>query len=518
MKLLIVRVFPLLLAVLGLSDAVSAQSHFTRTNPAGPYAVGFRVVEQYDRSRGYRGATDPYSGQATEGERARPLQTLIWYPAEKGTGSAVRAEDYLRLGATADDFGHTPAERARLEAVYISSRVQALSPERAKSELAALMLAYQDARPTTGSFPVVIYAPSYRADAAENADLCEYLASHGYVVIASPSIGQTPRGMTDDLEGAEAQVGDIEFLIGYAHGLPQADTRRLAVIGYSWGGLANVMAAAKDSRILALVALDGSVRTYPAVIEQSRYLTPARVTAPLLYVAATPKQVEDLSPDVNAETSFLNRLKYADLYRVTLAPYVHANFSVMGQRYMADDAYGNYNKDELSSANGWLERFVRNFLDGYLKGDAAGRAFLNTPGDQIGAPPHLLTTYVAKAQGASPTRDSFAVELARQGFDQASAVYARFKQRDSSFALSEGEVNAWGYRLMRAGNVKASLAILRLNAELHGDSWNAFDSLGEAYAKAGDKPMAVESFRKSLAMNPTNTNAVAWLKQLGAKP
>ena len=208
-----------------------------------------------------RDRTDPYTGQATKGERARPIQTLIWYPAEKGTGSAMHAEDYLRLGATADDFGHAPAERARLEAAYVSGRVSALPPARAKAELAAAMLAYRDATPTAGSFPVVIYAPSYRADAFENADLCEFLASHGYVVIGSPSVGQTPGGMTDDLEGALTQMGDIQYLIGYAHGVPQADIHRLAVIGYSWGGLANVMAAAKDSRILALVSLDGSVRT-----------------------------------------------------------------------------------------------------------------------------------------------------------------------------------------------------------------------------------------------------------------
>jgi dienelactone hydrolase len=512
------RVLALLLAVLGFSGAVSAQSHLTRHNPSGPRAVGLRVVEQYDRSRGYRGVTDPFTGQATKGERARPIQTLIWYPAEKGTGSAMRAEVYLRLGATADDPDHVPAERVRLESTYVRSRVNALTAARAKAELSAPMLAYRDATPAVGRFPVVIYAPSYRADASENADLCEYLASHGYLVISSPSEGQTPGGMTDDLEGAEAQVGDIEFLIGYAHGLPQADMHRLAVIGYSWGGLANVMAAAKDSRILALVALDGSVRTYPAVIEQSRYLTPARVTAPLLYVAAAPKQVEDLLPDVNAETSLLNRLRYADVYRITLAPYVHANFSVMGQRFMPDGAYRDYNKDELSVANDWLEQYVRHFLDGYLKGDAAGRAFLDTPGDKVGAPSHVLTTYAVKSQSPPPTRDAFAAELARQGFDRASAVYATFKQRDASFALRESEVNAWGYKLMRAGALTSSVEILRLNAELHGDSWNAFDSLGEAYAQVGNKAMAVDSFRKSLAMNPNNTNAVTWLKQLTAAP
>ena len=81
----------LLLVILGTPHAVSAQSHLTRTNPAGAHAVGLRIVEQYDRSRGYRGVTDPYTGQATTGERARPIQTFIWYTAEKGTGSLLHA-------------------------------------------------------------------------------------------------------------------------------------------------------------------------------------------------------------------------------------------------------------------------------------------------------------------------------------------------------------------------------------------------------------------------------------------
>ena len=40
----------------------------------GPYAVGFKVIEQYDRSRTWRLATDAL-GKPTQGERARPLQT-----------------------------------------------------------------------------------------------------------------------------------------------------------------------------------------------------------------------------------------------------------------------------------------------------------------------------------------------------------------------------------------------------------------------------------------------------------
>ena len=513
------RRFLLMIALLIAPSMASAQSHFTRTNPPGPHPVGLRVVEQYDLSRGYRGATNPYTGKATSGERARPIQTLTWYPAEKGTGRATTAGDYLRLGGTSDDFPATSAERARLEASYVDGRVGALTPDRARAELAAPMLARRDAAESPGKFPVVIYAPSYRAPAFENADLCEYLASQGYVVIASPSTGQSLDGMKDDLEGVETQVGDIQYLIGYAHSLPQADTDHLAVMGYSWGGLANVMAAAKDPRIDALVSLDGSVRSYPDVIEQSRFLTPDRITVPMLYVAATPRQMEDLPADMNQERSFLNKMKYADLYRVTLAPYVHSNFSVtLGQRFLAESGYGNYDKDELSVANGWLETYVRHFLDGYLKSDAAGRAFLNIPAAQTGAPAHLLTVRKTNAQGFPPTRAAFAAELARKGFEQASAIYQALHKREPAFALSDGELTAWGYKLLGGGEVRSSIAILRLNAELHADSWNAFDSLGEAYAKDGNRALATEAYRKSLALNPGNTNAVVQLSRLGVKP
>lgn len=513
----IVRILFLLLALLGAPSMAAADSNFKRINPPGQYAVGLRVVEQYDFARGYRGATDPLTGKPVTGERARPIQTLIWYPAAKGSGRDVTVEDYVKLGATADDFERPPAERAALEAKFVRARVAVLSPERAKAELAAPMRARRDAMAAAGKFPVVIYAPSFNAEAYENADLCEYLASQGYLVIASPSFGQASRGMTTELEGVETQVGDIEFLIGYAHGLPQADISRLAVAGYSWGGLANVMAAAKDSRIDALVALDGSVRYWPETIKQSRFLTPARVTAPMLYVAAAPKPVEEQAADVNRDTSFLAKMKYADLYKVTLYPYVHSNFSVMFDQRLAAE-YGDYDKDELSVANGWVETYVRRFLDAYLRGDAAARAFLDTPVAKTGAPRHLFTLDVAKAQGAPPTQAAFAAELNRVGFDKAQATYQAFRSRDGDFAIDETEMNRWGYQLLGNGDTGAAVAILKLNQELHADSWNAFDSLGEAYATAGDKALAIAAYRQSLALNPKNTNGVTQLKALGATP
>jgi hypothetical protein len=66
---------------------------------AGPHAVGFRVVQQYDYSRTNKEKIDVVTGTASVGERARPIQTLVWYPAQKG-GAPVSYEDYVRTEAS----------------------------------------------------------------------------------------------------------------------------------------------------------------------------------------------------------------------------------------------------------------------------------------------------------------------------------------------------------------------------------------------------------------------------------
>jgi hypothetical protein len=75
--------------------------HFTEK--PGPYAVGLKVVDQYDFSRTYRPKIDA-EGKPTRGERARPLQTLIWYPAEKSGKEPMTVGDYSDLLATETSF------------------------------------------------------------------------------------------------------------------------------------------------------------------------------------------------------------------------------------------------------------------------------------------------------------------------------------------------------------------------------------------------------------------------------
>ncbi|MGC4038237.1 MAG: tetratricopeptide repeat protein [Chitinophagaceae bacterium] len=68
----------------------------------------------------------------------------------------------------------------------------------------------------------------------------------------------------------------------------------------------------------------------------------------------------------------------------------------------------------------------------------------------------------------------------------------------------EENLNTSGYNLIAMGKLQNAIDVFLLNVKLFPKSWNAFDSLGEAYAKAGNKKLAIENYKKSIALNPQN--------------
>ena len=78
----------------------------------------------------------------------------------------------------------------------------------------------------------------------------------------------------------------------------------------------------------------------------------------------------------------------------------------------------------------------------------------------------------------------------------------------------ENKINTLGYNYLRDGHVKESIGLFKLNILAYPDSWNAYDSLAEAYMQIEDNENAVKYYRKSIELNPENTNAVERLKQL----
>jgi tetratricopeptide (TPR) repeat protein len=64
----------------------------------------------------------------------------------------------------------------------------------------------------------------------------------------------------------------------------------------------------------------------------------------------------------------------------------------------------------------------------------------------------------------------------------------------------ESDVNLYAYQLLGQGKHEEALKLFQGNVRKYPNSWNAWDSLAEAYATIGRKSEAVSNYRKALAM------------------
>lgn len=507
-----------LFLLLWLPAYASRASNFRSPNGPGAYSVGFRVVQQYDRAHVYKQKIDLTSGTLTTGERARPLQTLIWYPAKKGSGKPLHYGDYIQLATTETVFARSNAEIDQLVTAALAENYADLGPEQRRNELGQPMLASQDAVAAPTKFPVIIYAPGSSSSAHENADLCEYLASHGYLVLASASIGVDTRSMTLDLEGAEAQASDISFLAGYAATLAQADNAKMAVVGYSFGGLANVLAAAHDDRIGALVALDGSVRYYPAIAQAATYATPERLALPILYLGGKPATAEVINRNKQITTySLLNQLKYSDLYNVTMYTMEHAAFQSESLRLGPEQRFGEYTRDESTLAYGWVERYTLSFLNAYLKGDAGALKFLSNTPKANGVPAHLLSVEVHRAEGNPPTLTTLATEFAKQHYTGVAEIYRGMTKEAPTFKPAERALISWGEPFLDAQRYAQAIDIYEFVNALYPNSPRAAFYLALAYDKNKDRAHAIENYQRVLSFWPDMSEAKQSIIRLRAQ-
>jgi tetratricopeptide (TPR) repeat protein len=78
----------------------------------------------------------------------------------------------------------------------------------------------------------------------------------------------------------------------------------------------------------------------------------------------------------------------------------------------------------------------------------------------------------------------------------------------------EVAVNNAGYALLQAGRTEEAIAVFEINTRVFPESWNAWDSLGEAHMEAGDTGAAVRYYERSLELNPDNENAVEMIARM----
>ena len=134
--------------------------------------------------------------------------------------------------------------------------------------------------------------------------------------------------------------------------------------------------------------------------------------------------------------------------------------------------------------------------------------FIENPPLVINAIVTQYATYLAPKQKAAILEKAYALAL---------QMANESKKNEVKCGHSEEDLNTWGYSLLENNETAKAIEIFRLNVTLHPDSWNPYDSLAEAYLKAGNKEMAIKNYQKSLELNPKNENAIQVLAEIQNK-
>ena len=149
----------------------------------------------------------------------------------------------------------------------------------------------------------------------------------------------------------------------------------------------------------------------------------------------------------------------------------------------------------------WVDEFNKNSIS--FQEDEEGK---------ISGMTVYANTFLPKGELVSSIIDEV---IEKDGFEEGVKKYQELKENQSSeYIFSERGMNALGYKLLGNNRTQEAIEIFKLNVEAYPDSWNVYDSMGEAYMKNGEKKLAKRNYKKSLKLNSENENGINMLKKI----
>jgi CubicO group peptidase (beta-lactamase class C family) len=82
---------------------------------------------------------------------------------------------------------------------------------------------------------------------------------------------------------------------------------------------------------------------------------------------------------------------------------------------------------------------------------------------------------------------------------------------------NESELNRVGYKLIERDQIEDAIKIFELLVAEFPNSPNSYDSIGEAYYLNGNNDLAIRNYKKSLQINPNNSNAIEMIEKINKK-
>ncbi|AXT19445.1 alpha/beta hydrolase [Flavobacteriaceae bacterium AU392] len=475
----------------------------------GDYTVGFRHYTKSDHSRTYTRLQD-----WTNRSISRPIPISIWYPSIKSDKSPLSILNYMEIVKEEEEWEYLPNEQ-------ILNWFEFPNTPKNQEHLKESAIAILNSQALKGKFPVILYSASLRASSVENFGICEYLASHGYIVIASSARGTEHRFQEGGtLKDVETQARDLEFLIKEIKTFPSANIEKIATLDYSLGGLAAVLTQMRNDNIKAMVSLDGKSRYDYNTLMKSPYAKIENVDVPYLHMAQKiiPEQVlkeDHIDPELNTKFQFYDSLTNSKAYRLRFHNLSHSQFGTLGLLLKSKDKRQDKSDLEIMESYKLLSKYTLNFLNAYLKNDVKALQFIENTPQQNSIKERLISKQFKKPNLKSFSFQDFNDLAAKQGYKNLKKIYDSLSLKYPNLQLPEGRLNNLGLQLIFNPKTSSSgISIFTLATQIYPNSSNLFDSLAEGHLHLGDTKNAIINFEKSLKLNSENQNAINRLLEL----
>jgi len=441
----------------------------------------------------------------------------MWYPATLKNKEAEQLTvlDYLQLLKEEEEWENLPNQFLLDWFPYLWNTPQN------QAHLSEKATAFTDAEFLDRKFPVIVYAPSFQASSIENFALFEFLASHGFIVISSPSRGTDTRwlegGTTKDME---TQSNDIAFLLNEIRKYRNTDFDTVALMGFSFGGLSSTITAMKNKNIKAVVSLDGTERYNYTVLEKSPFSHLDKLTIPYIHFAQKDipdavMQSDKMPEELNYRFQLFDSLNYSNAYSYKFHDLTHSYFSSFGVLFANRDTRQDKSDTKIMASYNLLCHHTLQFLRATLKNDESAKVFLENDPKKHGFSEDLLSRKTKKSSLKPFNYKDFNDLALEQEYQNLIPLYKKSKAEYPNLKLEEGMLNTLGLRLsFDPLRTDQGIHVFSLAVHIYPESANLYDSLAEAYFYKKEYTKAIVAFEKSLALNPENQNAIDRLEQL----
>lgn len=505
----ILRRLIFLVAVLLASSGIGVcQAPLWGDLQAGKFRVGFRSYWLSDPSRTYNYR---FSDGSNYGDKrpARPILVNVWYPAiQKETGSPLHEGNYLDFVPEGQSLlSRFARDLAAKNREVIASDVMGSSAtgDRLSEFLQTPTAAFRGAEPAPGQFPLAIYIQGYGSSLQDNSALCEYLASHGYVVLG----GAFQDDAAKMIAGRDTVTDDVRFLVRQAREMPEVDFSKIALIGHSGGAQTSMVYASQEGSIIdAVVSLDTTQDYY---FEDKQLfksyvgrVNPDQLKAPLLVCAVQA-----------AIFQFVDKCSKSERLYLTVDELGHDEFTSEGLA----SAIAQHKKtlDAVRQRYTGLCETVLQFLDAKLKGSLVP---LSNPSphfsiEAVAAGVTGPAPYVLSQEPPTPRQLR---ELVDRNMAKAIEAILQFGKSHPKAPIYDGQLAfAVVDHCLERGDVKSARQFAAVLKKVKGQEIvgaRIYLAWGRIYTSNGFKSEAVHSFEKALMLDPANKEAKDGLAKL----